>query len=170
MKREEAISLAVRYGILIILGFGIESIYFIFRPLTVYPVYFILDWVYNTDLVENGMVVNGIFVEIIDACIAGSAYYLLLILNLMTPMMIGKRIENIVFLFGGFLVINIIRIVFMVFLFFSGYEYFNLAHKAFWYIGSTIMLVGIWFIGVRIFRIKDIPVYSDLRSLMGRAI
>lgn len=170
MKGDEVVSLAVRYGILIILGFGIESIYFIFRPLTVYPVYFILDWVYNTNLVENGMIVNGVFVEVIDACIAGSAYYLLLILNLTAPMKIGLRMKNIVFLFGGFLVINIIRIVFMVFLFFSGYEYFNLAHKVFWYIGSTIMLVGIWFIGVRIFRIKDIPVYSDLRSLVGRAI
>ncbi len=169
MKREEAISLAVRYGILIILGFGIESIYFIFRPLTVYPVYFILDLVYGANLVENGMVVNGIFVEVIDACVAGSAYYLLLILNLTTPMKIGLRMKNIVFLVGSFLVINVIRIIFMVFLFFSGYEYFNLAHKAFWYIGSTIMLVGIWFIGVRIFGIKNIPIYSDLRS-MQRAI
>ncbi len=167
MKREQAVYLFIRYSILVALGFGLEFVYRIFTPLTIYPVYWILNSLYGAVLVDNdAIVIKGVFIELIPACIAGSAYYLLLILNLSTPMDIGKRLKNIVYLIFSFLLLNILRILAMIWIFFALYNYFNVTHRIVWYIGSTIMVVVIWFIGVYIFNIKEIPIYSDIKNII----
>ena len=167
MKKEQAIYLFIRYGILVALGFGLEMIYKIFTSLTVYPVYWILNSLYGGVLADNNTILlKGIFIELIPACIAGSAYYLLLILNLSTSMDIGKRLKNITYLIFSFLLLNIFRILVMIWIFFALYDYFNLTHRVVWYIGSTIMVVVIWFFGVYIFNIKEIPIYSDIKNII----
>jgi hypothetical protein len=62
-------------------------------------------------LIGNVIFIKGYYAEIINACIAGAAYYFLLILNLSTPMEISKRIKSLVFMFLTFLIINILRII-----------------------------------------------------------
>ena len=170
MKNKEVLYLGVRYFILIIIGaaLGLGLFYKIFTPLTVHPVSWILDFIYGNSFVEsNKIFFNGIEADIIEACVAGSAYYLLFILNLTTPMAFSKRIKSLIFLFFIFLAINLTRIIILAMLYSGGYSYFDLAHKFFWYIGSTLMLVFVWFLNVKIFDIREIPVYTDFKMLLG---
>ncbi len=141
-------------------------LYAVFAPLTLYPVYFMLNLFYGAELLGRTIVTRGVSVELIDACIAGSAYYLLLVLNLSLPeIRIGQRIKMISFAFSMFLVINVFRIFLSSILYFNFAEWFDFAHKLFWYLGSVVFVVGVWFVEVKIFKIKQIPFYSDLKFL-----
>ena len=91
--------------------------------------------------------------------------YLLLILNLTTPMRLNKRLKSILFLFSTFLILNIIMILIFSFILESGYNSFDLAHEFTWYFTSTTLVVLIWFSNVKLFKIKKIPVYSDFKSI-----
>ncbi len=107
----------------------------------------------------------------IAACIAGSAYYLLLILNLSTPgIKLKKRISMILWAFSVFLAVNILRIFLLALIFIAGYSWFDITHKLFWYILSTIFVIAIWFIEVRLFKIKGIPFYSDMKFLYTKSL
>ncbi len=168
MDTKEVLGLLTRYGILLLLAvFGISVFYYIFTPLTVWPVYLILNKLYAAQLLEgNILFFKGYYAHIIPACVAGAAYFLLLILNLTTPMDIGKRVKSILFLFVSFLVINIIRIVVFAMIVFVGYRYFDVAHMLTWYIGSTAIVVLVWFLNVWIFKIDGIPVYTDASNII----
>jgi exosortase/archaeosortase family protein len=79
---------------------------------------------------------------------------------------IGKRIGMLFFSFMALLVINILRIFSLSILYVSGTSYFDITHKIFWYAGSTIFVVAIWFLSVKLFKVKTIPFYSDIVSLL----
>lgn len=156
-----------RYSILIIVGaLGTGVFYWLFTVLTLYPTYFLLRFFFSTYLVGSNLIlVNGLPIEIIGACVAGSAYYLLLILNLSTrEIEIKKRIGLLLFSCFSFLFINILRIFFLSILYVDGFSFFDITHKLLWYAGSIVFVVGIWFLGVRIFKIKKVPFYSDILS------
>ena len=68
-------------------------------------------------------------------------------------------------MFGVFLIVNIGRIVLFSELAVRGFQYFDLAHSASWYVGSTLLVVIIWFVNVKLFNIKKIPVYTDIMGL-----
>ncbi len=185
-------SLVYRYLLLLILGIGNLFIFYLFlTPLTVYPVFWLIGISDEASLMRGTYtkvceLSEGTFLEslacmnttiffrdyfasIIPACIAGSAYYLLLILNLTTPMPLGKRVKSLIFILGLFLTLNILRIFSFALIFASkNYEIFNLAHTASWYFGSTILVILIWFANVLIFRIKEIPVYTDVKSIINQ--
>ena len=94
------------------------------------------------------------------------SYYLLLILNLSTPKIeIKKRLKMILFLFGIFLTVNIIRIVLLSLLFIKSPYAFDFTHWVTWYIMSVAFVIVIWFGSVKLFKIKEITVYSDLKTL-----
>lgn len=160
--------LIIRYCLLVIIGiFSLQIFYFIFSPLTIYPVFFFLKFFFSASLTNNLILINNMPIELIGSCIAGSAYYLLLILNLSIPKInLGKRIGLLFFSFFCLLVINISRIIVLSFMFVSGTSFFDLTHKLFWYAGSTIFVVAIWFFSVWLFKIKEIPFYSDIISLL----
>ncbi len=90
-----------RYLILILIGIpNLWLFYLIFTPLTIYPVFFLLNLFFDASLFGNLILLNKSFsIEIINACVAGSAYYLLLILNLSIPMKINKRLKILVYFF-----------------------------------------------------------------------
>ena len=163
----------VRYIILLATAFpNLWIFYLIFTPLTVYPVYFLLKIFFGVSLISQIVILVGqtIPIEIIEACVAGSAYYLLLILNLTTGKIKTKtRVYMILFAFLSFLIVNIIRIFLLSLLAISGSSFFDITHIVFWYFISTIFVVAIWFIQVKIFRIKEIPLYSDIKSLYIQA-
>ncbi len=167
MNKKEVTALLFRYLILLIIAIpNLYIFYKIFTPLTVYPVYFILNSLYNAILLEgNTIFFKGYYAAIVPACIAGAAYYLLLILNLTTPMKLKKRIKSLIFIITIFLILNIIRIIVFASLFSIGYKYFDLTHKLTWYIGSTILVVFIWFSNVWLFKIKEIPIYTEFKSI-----
>ncbi len=161
--------IVLRYLILIAVAFpGLWLFYKIFTPLTVWPVYWLLNLVYDTSLLSDIiLLVEWSFpIELIPACIAGSAYYLLLVLNLATPKIKPKtRFYAILFSFAVFLIVNILRIFILGIMAYTGSSYFDAAHQFLWYSVSTLFVVGIWFAEVRMFKIKEIPFYSDLKFL-----
>jgi len=161
-------SLFIRYFILLIVAIpNFWIFYFIFSSLTIYPVYFLLNLFFEASLSNNLIFIgNHIPIGIISACVAGSAYYLLLILNLSIPnIKIGKRIKMICFAFLSFLIANIIRIFLLSLIYVLKPNLFDISHKLSWYIGSIVLVVAIWFIEVKKFNIKGIPFYSDIKSI-----
>ena len=165
MKNKEVLSLILRYLILLASGLGnLYIFYLVLTPLTVYSVYFILNLFFDSFLLSRDLIfINGTSFRLINACIAGSAYYLLLVLNLSTPkIQIKTRIKSILFSFAAFFVINIIRILILILILFISPQTFILTHKVFWYFLSTIFLVFIWIAEIKIFKIKEIPFYSDI--------
>ncbi len=166
------LNLSVRYVLLILFSLGsLWIFYFIFTPFTVYPLYFLFNYFFGAMLNETTIYVRGIPVELIEACIAGSAYYFLLIFNLSTPgIKIPRRLKMIFFAFFIFLIVNILRIFSLTILYMSGSSFFDITHKMFWYLGSVLLVILIWFYQVKIYRIKEIPFYSDLRFLYKNSI
>jgi len=168
MNGKIATGFAARYLVLIILGlFNLYLFYKIFTPLTVYPTYLILKLLYGAELINSTQIAfEGIVIKLVKACIAGAAYYFLTILNMTTPMVKNKRIKSLVFLFLSFLVLNILRIIIFSVLYSNEFIYLDILHKSIWYFGSTIILIVVWFINVKIFNINNIPIYTDFKKLM----
>ncbi len=166
---KQFLDLLIRYAILIIIALpGLWLFYFIFTPLTLYPVYFLLSLFFDTSLMGNIILIGEFPIELIGACIAGSAYYLLLILNLSVPKIkLQKRAKMILLSFASLLILNILRIFFLSLVFISEASWFDITHKLFWYLGSIVFVVGIWFAEVKFFKIKEIPFYSDIRNLFN---
>ncbi len=167
MDNKEVYGLIARYFILILIAFpNLYFFYSLFTPLTVYPLFWILNLLFGASLLPDSIIVfKGFSAQIIPACVAGAAYYLLVVLNLSTPMDLKKRVYSLLFLVITFLILNLARLVLFAILLQSGFQYFDLAHELVWYFGSTILLVIVWFANVYIFKIKEIPVYSDLRNI-----
>lgn len=162
----------IRYLILTIVALpGLWVFYFVFTPLTIYPIYFLFGLFFDVSLLGNILVINNEFpIEFIKACIAGSAYYLLLILNLSTPKIdLKKRVKMIILSFVSLLFVNILRIVLLILLFIYGFAFFDITHEFFWYFVSIVFVIGIWFAEVKIFKMKGIPFYSDLKFLYKKS-
>ena len=141
--------------------------YFIFTPLTIYAVYFTLNLFFDVLLNGNVIILNGqISIEIIPACVAGSAYYLLLVLNLsIFKIKLSDRLKMISLSFLAFFIINVFRIFILSTILLSSFTLFVISHKIFWYLLSTVFVVGIWFWEVKLFKIKEIPFFSDFKFL-----
>jgi len=168
---KQFLSIFTRYIILILVAIpNLWLFYVIFTPLTIYSSYFLLSLFFDVSLKENIILIsNSLPIEIIEACVAGSAYYLLLVLNLSVPKIkFDKRIMMIFLSFLSLFILNVIRIALLSFLFIKGVFWFDTAHKLFWYAGSIIFVLGIWFAEVRSFKIKKIPVYSDMKFLFKK--
>jgi len=166
-KNKNIFYIFLRYLVLILIALpGFDIFYFIFSPITVYPIYFLLSLVYEVFLQGTTILIGTIPIEIIGACIAGSAYYLLLILNLSIPnVKIEKRILMIIFSCGIFYILNLLRIFLLSIMYVNNSSLFDFSHKLFWYLGSTIFVIGIWFLEIKVFKIKEVPFYSDLKYL-----
>lgn len=168
-SRNFVYSMFLRYFILLISSLGnLWIFYTVFTPLTVYIVYFLMSIVFDVSLFGNILIINGFTspIEIVDACVAGAAYFLLLIFNLSVPNInFSKRIKMILFAFSSFLIVNVLRIFILSIIFVLKPNIFDISHKLSWYIGSVILVVAIWFIEVKKFNVKDIPFYSDIKSV-----
>ncbi|MEK6914191.1 MAG: pacearchaeosortase [Nanoarchaeota archaeon] len=137
-------------------------IVFILKPLTIKLSVFLLDIFYNISINRNLIIINyKTYISIIDACIAGSAYLLLLILNLTTPMKENIRIKSFIFSWILLFILNILRIIILSILYHEDFRYVNFTHAFFWYGLSTIFVILIWFLTIKIFNIKSIPIYND---------
>ena len=168
--KKRIIDIFTRYLIMVLIAIpGLWIFYAIFTPLTIYPIYFLLNLFFGASLSGNIVTVSGGFlIEIVKACVAGSAYYLLLILNLSTPnIVLKKRLKIILESFLALLIINILRIIFLSAMHVSGSGLFDVTHKIFWYLANMIFIVGIWFFMVRNFKLKEIPFYSDIKFFIG---
>ena len=149
----------------------ISLFYLILTPLTLYGSYLLL-WLYNPSIYGTNLIVGDQLFEFVNACIAAAAYLLLLILILLTKD-VGFYDRIKMFLFGSLLIyiLNIVRIAVLVILSVSfNTELFEIIHTIFWKFLSGIYVAGVWILLVYLFKIKSIPVYSDLRYLYKNSL
>jgi exosortase/archaeosortase family protein len=171
MKKDGLILILLRYLFLVLIAIpNLFLFYKIFTPLTVYPVYFLLNLFFNASLNNTSIFINNLEISLINACIAGAGYYLLTILGFSIPMKYRKRIKLILLGFGMFLALNIVRIFVLSIMAIYGFSYFDITHKLLWYVLSTVFVVGIWFLNIKILNIKEIPFYEDLKVLYSQSL
>lgn len=165
------LNIIIRYFLVIATSYnGLFIFYYIFTPLTVYPIFFILNLFFSANLNGNIINISGFTIELIPACIAGSAYYLLFVLNMIVPnLSIKKRTGMILFAFTSLLLLNLLRILGLVLLALYSLAFFDIAHKFFWYFLNIILVTIIWFAEVLIFKVKGIPFYTDVIYLYNKA-
>lgn len=169
MGVDKSFLIVIRYLILLCLMFSIGLIYKIFTGVTIYSVVVLLRLFFEEVVVSGKIIIVGLsFIEIAPACVAGSAYLLLLILNLSVDMDWRKRVKSTLLSFGVLFVLNVLRIVLLTSLYVNENVFFDFTHKLFWYGLSTVFVVGIWFFVVKVFSIKKIPVYSDVKYLLKK--
>jgi exosortase/archaeosortase family protein len=160
----------LRYAIIVLSGIFMDVFYTLFFPLTIYPVYALLSVFYLVSLSGSIIIASSEQISIIDACIAGSAYFLLFALNLSLPKIsLGKRIAMLAFEFTAFLAINILRIFFLSVLLINKSSSFDAVHQFLWYAVSILIVALIWICAIRLFRIREVPFLSDIRGLLNKA-
>jgi exosortase/archaeosortase family protein len=169
MKKKNIIfPIFLRYFLILILGLGnLFLFYFLFSNITIIASSFILSFFGKAEYLGNLILYNNQIIEIIPACIAGSAYYLLFILIFSTPKI--KPLTRIKVLFASFIlffIFNILRISFLSAL--LNYSLFNILHIISWYFLSTIAVILIWVLMIKIFKISEIPIFSDIKFLYSQ--
>jgi exosortase/archaeosortase family protein len=163
-------SIILRYLLLLVILFiGVGFSYFLFAKPTLYSSYFLFRAFFSEVFVSGTDIFIGEkVISIVGSCVAGSAYLLLVILNLSVPdIKIRKRISILISSFLIFFILNVLRIFYLGVLYLNESVNFDVAHKTLWYFGSTLIIVLIWFLEVGIFKIKGIPFYSDLKKMHG---
>ena len=166
-KNNEIFFILFRYlALLIIVLISPILIFYILKPLTIKFTIFILSVIYDI-YVNNSLIIidSKTYIAIIDACVAGSAYLLLIILNLTTPMKKDIRIKSILFSFILLFVLNILRIIILSILYHENFKYIGFTHAFLWYGLSTIFVVLIWILTFKKFKIKNIPIYNDFSNI-----
>ena len=167
MKKRDKnnIDLFLRY--IIILALGVGNLFLFYKtltPITTYTLKTILNIFTPTALTHNILILPTTKIELIPACIAGSAYYILLILNLATPNInLNKRIKILILTFAALFILNILRILFLIAI--NTTTFFQPLHYLFWYAISTIFVIAIWIFTVQHYKIKNTPIYDDLKFL-----
>lgn len=159
--------IAARYLLLLVASANnLWIFYFLFTVATIQTSAFLLRFFYPVEVYGSAILVENSIISMVKACVAGAAYYLLLILNLTTSK-IRFRKRILVFLFDAllFFVLNTARISLLAVMQARNLAVFDITHKIFWYGISTIYVVLIWLLTIKIFRIKEIPVYSDFAFL-----
>lgn len=159
------------FRVLVAILFRPQIFYLIFTYPTII-VSFILLKLFGYNVIKEGtsLVVNNVTLNFVEACVASSAYYLLLFLILLTKDIKLKTMID-MFLLGSIIIfiVNIIRIfILIVILLAKGYDWFNLIHLTFWYGVASVLVFLVWIYLTKKYRIKSIPVYSDVLYLISK--
>lgn len=158
-------NLFARYLLILVLGLNIGVFYFLFTLPTIYFSKFLISIFQPARIIDNFIVLQSSSIEIISACIGGSAFFLLSILILAVPNInFSKRLNLIGVSFLSLFLFNCLRIVSMSF--FVNYAYFDVIHLFFWRVLSTIFVIVLWFTIAYVFKIKGIPIYTDIKFLV----
>ncbi|MBU3923514.1 MAG: pacearchaeosortase [Nanoarchaeota archaeon] len=165
-QSKKILGLFSRYLTILLLGLGnLYIIYKILTPLTVNTLNLILSTFANPIVTNNAIILNNTMIKIVPACVAGSAFYLLLLLILSTENIKPKtRTKAIITALIAFFILNILRILILIPMIST--QYFETAHWIFWHLISTIFVVGTWFAVVKIYKIKSIPICSDIKFII----
>tara|TARA_Y100000310_G_scaffold130047_1_gene129215 strand:+ start:235 stop:762 length:528 start_codon:yes stop_codon:yes gene_type:complete len=165
-------SLILRVFLALILR--VEWIYFIVSPLTLLLSYSFVS-LFGYDVVINfsssRMVVEDRILNFVEACSAGVAYYLLALLILLTKgIKWGLRLK--MFLIGSLMIffVNLVRVLILIIVLVEyGVYYFEAIHLFFWDVVASVLVVGIWVFLTEKYKIKEVPILSDLRELWKRS-
>lgn len=167
MTNKKIIGLFSRY--LVILIFGIGNMYLIYKiltPPTIHATNLLLSVFTQTTLIGNTIYFGQVIIEIAPSCVAGSAFYLLLILLFSTADIKPKtRLYAILTAIAILFVLNVTRILILAPL--TTLPNFETIHWVFWHIVSTVFVVTTYIATIKLYKIKSIPVYSDIKYLIG---
>jgi len=169
-ERKRISGVVVRYSVLILIGLLAFSLFYtIFAPLTISPAFALFRKFFKEAILSGSSIFfDSITLNIADSCVSGAAYYLLTIFNLTTPMPFVKRITSLLFSYALFLALNILRIFFFALFFVSSFNIYSLAHFISWYFLSTLIVFAVWLTTIKLFKITDIPVYTDFKFLYAK--
>ena len=164
-QSKKILGLLIRYFTILLIGIGnLYIVYKLLTPLTIHTLNAVLSLFTATTAIDNIIHLSRTHIEIVPACVAGAAFYLLLILILSTADIKPEtRIKAILTAFVMFFVLNIVRILILIPM--INTSYFETIHWIFWHLVSTIFVVAVWFSVVKIHKIKSIPVYSDAKYI-----
>lgn len=155
--------LIIRLILLFVPGLFLSSL---LTPLTIYAVYLIL-FSYSPIIIERTMSINNIGFNFVEACIATYAYLFLWGLCMLTKgINVKARTKIIIYGFLLIFAMNIFRIILLIILAVNyGFHWFNLVHLFFWKFLSGVYVALVWIFFVKIYKIKAIPIYDDLKTL-----
>jgi exosortase/archaeosortase family protein len=165
------LDIVVRYAIAALSFLIVPVFYIVFKSLTIGLTWWIMSIFYSVQIFGNSLFFPGFnaSVEIITACIAGSAYFLLFLLNLLTrDIKILKRIYLLLFSFVCLFLVNVVRLIIVIPMFLNNSALFDITHKVFWFALSVIFVALIWILSAKVFRISKIPVYSDVAFVLSK--
>lgn len=151
-------------------GFGYNIIYAVIAPLTLHWSYFFFSIFVPSALVNNSIQTLTSTFTFIPACVATSAYILLAMLILFTKDISWEnRLQMFVFGSLAILAFNIIRIELLLFSYLKLNVAYESLHMFIWKFMSTAFVVILWLVLAKSYNVKSIPVYSDLKELVGMA-
>tara|TARA_Y100000310_G_scaffold334123_1_gene413110 strand:- start:1908 stop:2453 length:546 start_codon:yes stop_codon:yes gene_type:complete len=144
----------------------------IITPLSMWISYVPLFLFFGAGIKGNILNVGSTRIEYIDVCAAVGAYILLaLLLSLTKDLKFEKGLR--VFFVGSLLILiaNVIRIDMMILLLkYYGSDLFDTLHLFVWKFVSTFYVVIVWVFLVNKFKIKEIPIYSDIKFLYEKSL
>lgn len=167
MKYETKLFLRVIAAI-ILLALPLNIFEILLKTPTMYLSYIPMKIIgYNIVLKEDLITIGEYTLRFISACTATSAYYLLSTLILLTKdIKIKEGIKMFVLGSTIILLMNIARIdILLVALAEKGIDMFKSLHIFFWEAVSSLFVAGVWIILVKTFKIKNIPIISDVKIL-----
>ncbi len=171
MKYEHSLILRL----IIILLLPLKIFYIIFTPLTILPSYFLLkllNYGILMDYANKYFVIGNYTLDFVPACIAASAYFLLFLLVLSTKD-IKLRTRITMLLLGSLLILamNVIRVeILIIALVEYGKTLFDSIHLIFWRFVSVVYVFFVWILLIKKYKVKSIPVYSDLKELYRKSL
>ena len=150
---------------MLLIGAGnLYVIYKLLTPLTIHVLNAVLSIFTDTLLIGNIIHMTNIGIEIVPACVAGSAFYLLLLLLMSTADIKPQtRTKAIITAFAMLFALNLLRILILIPM--ATAAYFETVHWISWHLVSVVFVVGIWVAIVKIYKIKKIPIYSDIKYI-----
>ncbi len=151
---------------------GLNIFNFLLKDITLYITYASMKAFGYGIITQGDLIKIGDYtLKFVTACTATSAYYLLSILILLTKdISLKKGIKA--FLVGALLILlmNLARIdILLIVLIEKGINMFESLHILFWEVISSLYVVGVWIFLTKKFRIKTIPVLSDMKELYRKA-
>ncbi len=140
-----------------------------FYPLTIYLPYFLLKLInYQAFIIPPYIITSENYIRFSQACAAISAYFLLLLLIVLTKdIKLKTRIK--IFLLGSVIIftINMARIIILIAVLEKfGFSTFQQTHDIFWIIFGSLIVALTWIFLTRYYKIKSIPIYSDIKYLL----
>ena len=132
---------------------------------TIHALVGLLKIFYNEIILEGAYIyVNGQGFEITTTCVMGIIYWLLFILVFATAgLKVEKRFCVLAFAWLSVFIFNIMRMLFLVSI--AQKPYFNGVHWLFENVIAIILVILVWTATIRLFKIKTVPFYSDLKVL-----
>ena len=162
------LNLGIRVFIPLILGYSVIDA--VISPFTLFLSGFLINFIEPIFIIDNFIFFRDSIAGFVSACAAPSAYYFLLMLVCYTKNI--KLIKGLKIIFYGsliILIVNLIRIYFLLYVLdVYGLDLFRTLHLWFWGFIATIIVAFIWIYFSRRYRIKSIPIYSDLKYLLQR--